>query len=169
VKTILRTTLAFLLINALSSISPAQEKKAPERFGSGGAYGPRVAGGFERVFGLLTEEQRTSFRHAMEGQREKMRSLEQKSAEARRELFEAALVDKFDEGVVRKKLDALMAIDADVTMLRIKAFAKMEPPLTAEQLEKLRTASGAEAPEGQQRKKRSDVPRDENGLPLKKD
>jgi hypothetical protein len=104
----------------------------------------------------------------MEGQRDNMRGLEQKSAEARREVLEAALVNKFDEPTVRKKLDALMAIDADVTMLRIKAFAKLDPPLTADQLEKLRNAAGREGSEPQRRKKRPDVPRDENGLPLKK-
>ena len=167
-KIIFRVTIALLLINGLPLVSSAQEKKGPERFGNGGGYGPRVAGGFEKVFGLLTEDQRASFRQAMEGQREKMRDLEQKSAEARRELMEAALVDKFNESAVRKKLDALMAIDAEVTMLRIKAFAKMDPPLTAEQMEKLRTAAGGEGPQSDQRKKRPDVPRDENGLPLKK-
>ena len=97
-----------------------------------------------------------------------MRDLEQKSAQARRELVEATLVDKFDEGAVRKKLDALMAIDADVTMLRIKAFAKLDPRLSAAQLEKLRNGAGGEAPVSEPRKKRPDVPRDENGLPLKK-
>jgi|SRR5579862_7174631 len=165
-KSILRAALAILLLNGLSLISEAQEKKGPERFAGG--YGLRVGGGFERLFGLLTEDQRASFRRAMEGQRDKMRDLEQKSAEARRQLVEAALVDKFDETAVRKKLDALMSIDANVTMLRIKAFAKLDPPLTAEQLEKLRDAAGGEAPEGETRKKRPDVPRDENGLPLKK-
>jgi Spy/CpxP family protein refolding chaperone len=168
-KSLLHITIAVFLLNGLSLVSNAQEKKGPDRFAGGGAgYGPRMAGGFERVFGLLTEEQRASFRRAMEGQRDNMRGLEQKSAEARREVLEAALVNKFDEPTVRKKLDALMAIDADVTMLRIKAFAKLDPPLTADQLEKLRNAAGREGSEPQRRKKRPDVPRDENGLPLKK-
>jgi Spy/CpxP family protein refolding chaperone len=153
----------------------AEEKKSDTpsadrpRFQGPGAYGPRVGGGFERVFGILTEEQRSSFRQAMEGQREAMRDLEQKSAEARRELMEAALVDKFDEGKVREKLDALMKTDADLTMIRIKALSKMEPALTAEQFQKLRSAAqpqGAGAPEP--RRRRPDVERDENGLPPKK-
>jgi len=139
------------------------------RFQGPGGYGPRVGGGFERVFAILTEEQRTSFRQAMEGQREAVRELEQKSGEARRELMEAALVDKFDEGKVRQKLNALMKVDADLTMVRIKALSKMEPALTAEQLEKLWNAArpdGAGASDS--RKRKPDVPRDENGLPLKK-
>ena len=162
----IRAAIIILLLNSLFVTSHAQEKKGPERFAGGN--GPRVGGGFERLFGVLTQDQRTSFRRAMEGQRDKLRDLEQKSAEARRALLEAALVDKFDETAVRKKLHALMAIDADVTMIRIKALAKIDPPLTAEQLEKLREAAQGEAPEGETRKKRPDVPRDENGLPLKK-
>jgi Spy/CpxP family protein refolding chaperone len=167
-KSIFHITIVVLLLNGLLLVSNAQEKKGPDRFAAGGGSGPRVAGGFERLFGLLTEDQRASFRRAMEGQRDKMRGLEQKSAEARRELLEAALVNKFDEAAVRKKLDALMVIDADVTMLRIKTFAKLDPPLTADQLEKLRNAAGGEGSEPQRRSKRPDVPRDENGLPLNK-
>src|SRR4051794_288900 len=143
-KRIIRAGLSILLVNSLLAIAGGQEKKG--NFSAGGGYGPRVGGGIERVFGLLTEEQRASFRRAMEGQREKVRNLEQKSGEARRQLLEAALVDKFDEANVRKKLDALMGIDGDLTMLRIKAIAKMEPPITAEQLEKLRGAAGGEGP-----------------------
>jgi len=148
---------------------PLAGDRPPARFQGQGGYGPRVGGSFERIFAILTEEQRASFRQAMENQREAVRELEQKSAEARRELMEAALVDKFDEGNVRQKLNALMKVDADLTMVRIKALSKMEPALTAEQLEKLWNAmqpEGAGAPNS--RKRRPDAPRDENGLPLKK-
>ena len=155
---------------------PAAEKKndspgerRPERFQGPGGYGPRMDGGFERVFGILTEEQRGSFRAAMEGQRDRVRELEQKSAEARQELMEAALVDKFDEGKVRGKLNALMKVDADLTMIRIKGLSKIEPALTAEQLQKLRDVAQGErrgAPEPS--KRRPEAPRDENGLPLKR-
>jgi Spy/CpxP family protein refolding chaperone len=149
---------------------PSSQERRSERFQGPGAYGPRVGGGFERVFGVLTEEQRSSFRQAMEGERQKVRELEQKSGEARRELMEAGLVDKFDEAKVREKLNALMKVDADLTMIRIKALSKIEPKLSAEQLEKLRSApqgEGGPAPEIRKRN-RPDVDRDENGLPKKK-
>src|SRR5215510_14412453 len=112
-----------------------------DRFPGPPGYGPRPGGGFERVFSILTEEQRASFRQIMDKNREAVRNLEQKSAQARRELLEAALIDKFDETRVREKLNALTAIDVDLTMLRIKALSKMEPALTAEQLQKLRNSS----------------------------
>jgi Spy/CpxP family protein refolding chaperone len=129
-----------------------------------------MGGGFERVFGVLTEEQRTSFRQAMEGEREKVRELEQKSAEARRELMESALVDNFDEARVRGKLNTLMKVDADLTMIRIKALSKIEPKLTAEQLQKLRNAAqpaGTGEPTGERKNRKPEPERDENGLPKK--
>ena len=89
----------------------------------------------------------------------------------RRELMEAALVDKFDEAKVRAKLDALMKADADLTMIRIKGLSKIEPKLSAEQLEKLRSAAqpdGAGAPQAEKRSRRPEPDRDENGLPPKK-
>jgi Spy/CpxP family protein refolding chaperone len=171
----MKTKVAGIIVLLAFTVCLAQEEKKSDaaeqrpRFQGPGAYGPRVGGGFERVFGVLTEEQRASFRQAMEGEREKVRELEQKSGEARRELMEAALVDKFEEAKVRQKLDALTKVDADLTMIRIKALSKVEPKLTAEQLQKLRTAAqpdGAGAPES--RKRRPEGERDENGLPPKK-
>jgi Spy/CpxP family protein refolding chaperone len=148
--------------------APPPGDRSRERF-QGGAYGPRVGGGFERAFSVLTEEQRASFRRAMEENRKAVRSLEQKSSAARRELLEAAVVDKFDEAKVREKLNALMAADADLTMVRIKAFSKMEPALSAQQIEKLRNPEQPDGPGGPESRKRSpDAPRDENGLPPKK-
>jgi Spy/CpxP family protein refolding chaperone len=140
-----------------------------ERLPGGPGPGPRLGGGFERIFAVLTEEQRASFRRAMEGQRESARRLEEKSAEARRELFEAALVDKFAEARVREKVKALADVDADLTMIRIGAFSKIEPSLSAQQLEKLRNPGAmdsGDAPEPA-RKRRPEVPRDEHRLPIK--
>src|SRR5437016_4111679 len=125
VEPIMKSKLAASIVSLACASSllaqPAAEKKnespgerRPERFQGPGGYGPRVGGGFERVFGILTEEQRASFREAIAGQRERVRELEQKSAEARQELMEAALVDKFDEQKVRGKLNALTKVDAEL-------------------------------------------------------
>jgi Spy/CpxP family protein refolding chaperone len=174
----MKTMLSGLFVLACVTVLMAQEEKKGDapgadrpRFQGSGAYGPRAGGGFERVFGVLTEEQRSSFRQAMEGEREKMRELEQKSGEARRELMEAALVDKFDEARVRQKLNALMKVDADLTMIRIRGLSKVEPRLSAEQLEKLRSAAqpdSAGGPGGERKNRSPQGKRDENGLPPKK-
>ncbi len=130
-----------------------------------GRFGP----GYDRLMGVLTEEQRASLRVAMEDQRDKVRGLEEKLRNARKELFEAGLTQKFDEEAVHAKAMEAAKIDAEMTVLRVKAFSQMQPPLSAEQLEKLKNLApggGENRPEPE--RSRPDVKRDENGLPLKK-
>ena len=148
---------------------PAPRFRSGEKGPGSAGFGPRLGGGFERIMGILTEEQKSSFRETMEGQREAVRRLEQKSAESRRELFELALIDKFDEARVKEKVKELTSSDAELTVLRLKALADMKPRLSAEQLEKLRNPGPTQSagPAEGARKRRPEVPRDENGLPLK--
>jgi Spy/CpxP family protein refolding chaperone len=129
----------------------------------------RFAPGYERLMGVLTEEQRNSLRGALEDQREKVRELEEKTRDARKELFEAGLTEKFDEAAVRQKATAVAKKDAELIVLRMKAFSQMQPPLSAEQIQKLRnmTPGGVEN-RGEPGRSRPDIKRDENGLPLKK-
>jgi Spy/CpxP family protein refolding chaperone len=129
----------------------------------------RLAPGYDRVMGVLTEEQRTSLRGAMESEREKVRDLEKKAREARKEVFEAGLAGKFEEAVVRQKAEGVAKIDAELIVLRMKAFSQMRPPLSAEQIQKLKNlAPGGAENRGEPSRSRPDIKRDENGLPLKK-
>jgi Spy/CpxP family protein refolding chaperone len=123
----------------------------------------------ERLMAALTDDQRTSLQEAMAAQREKVSGLEEKSRDARRALFESALVEKFDEAAVRKQAVALAKIEAELTVARMKAFSQMRPQLSAEQMEKLRTFVGAGNGEGASARKRNrpEIKRDENGLPSK--
>jgi Spy/CpxP family protein refolding chaperone len=125
------------------------------------------APGLERIFRVLTEEQRASLKEAMDAERERLRELAEKTREARKALFESGL-EKFDETSVREKAMTAARLEAEMTVIRVKAFSKMRPPLSAEQLQKL---SNLPAPEGGEpqpgARRRPDVPRDEHGLPLK--
>ena len=129
----------------------------------------RFAPGVERVFSVLTDEQRASFREAMEAQAEKLGDLEQKAREARRDLFETALTDKFEESAFREKALAAAKLEAELTVIRAKALAKMKPPLSAEQIQNLRRPPETQEGEAetQRRRRRPESPRDEHGLPLK--
>ena len=130
----------------------------------------RFAPGFERLFSILTEEQRASLREAMQAQREKMRGVEEKLRDARKELFELGLKEKFDEEAVREKATAAAKLDAEMTVLRAKAFSQMRPTLSAEQIEKLKNLPppGSEGQGQSERpRRRPEVQRDENGLPPK--
>ena len=137
---------------------------APGQFGPGG-FSPLYA----RLANVLTEEQRASLRQAMEAQREKVRGLEEKLRDARKEIFEAGLKEKFDEEAVREKALAMAKLDAEMTVLRAKAFSKVHPPLSPEQVEKLKNAPafGSGEIRGESPRRRPDRQRDEHGLPPK--
>ncbi len=139
----------------------------PQQFPGGfGRFGP----GFERLVGVLTDEQRASLREAMEGQREKMRELEEKIRDARKDLFEAGIAEKFDEEYVRNKAMAAAKLETEMTVLRARAFSQLRPKLSPEQLEKIRNAPLREPGIGRNEgapRRRPNRERDENGLPPK--
>ena len=143
---------------------PARNQRRPMAGGAAGRFAP----GLDRLQAILTEDQRASLREAMEGQREKMRDLEEKTRTARQGLLTAGLTDKFDEEAVRQKALAAAKLEAELTVLRAKAFSKMRPALSPEQLERLKAPPaerGVDQPEAPRR--RPEIRRDEHGLPLK--
>jgi Spy/CpxP family protein refolding chaperone len=157
---------------AISAFGQSQNQSsdnASPRRQSGVRAGARFSAGFERVLSVLTEEQRASMREAMAADREKIRELEQKIRDSRKELFELGLREKFDEAAVREKAAAVAKLDAEMAVLRVKAISKIRPPLTAEQIEKIKNFTGPETSDRQPGppRRHHDIPHDENGLPLK--
>lgn len=147
-------------------------EKAPPRRQFGPAPAGRFSPAFERAFlSVLTDDQRASMRQAMEADREKIRDLELKIRDARKELFELGLREKFDEAAVREKANAAAKLDTEMTVLRVKAISQIRPPLSAEQIDKIKNSARAETGERQEEapRRRHDIPRDENGLPLKQE
>jgi Spy/CpxP family protein refolding chaperone len=125
-----------------------EEIRRGERFQPPFAPGApaRMMPGFERAYQVLTDEQRASLRDAFGSQREKMRDLEEQMRAARRELLEASLAEKPDEKRIRKRAMAVGRIEADIAVLRAKALAGIQPPLSSEQREKIKSASTEFAP-----------------------
>jgi Spy/CpxP family protein refolding chaperone len=124
--------------NAPKRPQPPLDARRGDRLPFGGPQGwqpGRYPPLFERV---LTEEQRDSLREAMESQRDKMRDLEEKLRDARKEMFQAGLAQKFDEDALRQKALEAGRLDAELTVLRAKALSKMKPPLSADQIGKLK-------------------------------
>ena len=89
------------------------------------------------LLGVLTGEQRKSLRAAMESQRDQMRSLEGKIHAARQDRMKASLAEKFDEDTVRAKALEVGKLDAELSVLRARAMSKVQPPLSAEQIERI--------------------------------
>ncbi len=86
---------------------------------------------------VLTEDQRDSFRQAMESQREKMSGLQEKIRDTRKALMTAALAAEFKEDAVKAKALEVAKLEAEVTVLRLKALSEVQPALSQEQVEKL--------------------------------
>jgi hypothetical protein len=86
----------------------------------------------------LTEEQRLSFREALEAQRDQTRALDEKLRAARKEVVAAGLTEKFNEDAVRQKALEVGKLEAEQSVLRAKALSKVKPPLSAEQIERLK-------------------------------
>jgi Spy/CpxP family protein refolding chaperone len=99
--------------------------------GQAGRFAPM----FERV---LTEDQRVSFREAMESQRDKLRELGEELRAARREALEASVTREFDEELVRQKAMAVAQAEAEMAVLRARALSQIRPSLSADQIERLR-------------------------------
>lgn len=125
---------------------PPEEREARlrqmrERFGQDGAPPGMMAGragGLERVFLVLTPEQRESMRKTTEANRDQVRDLEEKLRAARKAIMEAGIGKEFNEAALRQKLEAAAKLDIDLTLLRAQALAKVEPPLSDEQIEKIK-------------------------------
>ena len=86
---------------------------------------------------VLTEEQRESMRTIMASQRETMREIQEKIRVARKELLKASLAESFDEEVVRARALVVAKLEADMIVLRAKAMAQVQPPLSDKQIEQI--------------------------------
>lgn len=109
---------------------------SPRNFRMGGVQG-RGGLPFEMV---LDADQRAQFREEMMSQRERQRELDEKTMKLRRELDELMLAEKLEEKAVREKANALAEVETERTLMRARAFAKVRPSLTEEQLKRLRDA-----------------------------
>ena len=178
-KTIIQCLLACLMISGATNFTlNSQETAPPPRNPRQPAAFPFLPG-LGPVANVLTEEQRASFRKAMEAQRETVRDLENKLRDARGKLFAQGLGEKFDEAAVRQQALAVATLEAEMSVARARALSQIQPPLSAEQIGKIKTGI-ANAPQRpgfraeerleQRRERRQSLTatnRDENDLPPK--
>lgn len=87
---------------------------------------------------ILTEDQREKFGEEMSAQREKTRELNEKFMKLRREIDQALFAEKLDEKLVREKSMELAEVELERSLIRARAFAKIRPSLSQEQLERLK-------------------------------
>jgi len=130
--------------------------------------------GLGPIGNVLTEEQRASFRQAMDAQREKIRDNEIKLRDARKKFFDASVTAPFDEATVRKQAQAVATLEAEATVIRAKAVSQIQPPLSNEQIEKIKNSfagprnAPALQPAAERQHHLTSTNRDENDLPPKR-
>ena len=156
--------LFLLTVGTASAQSEANPANRPLLFPGGST---RYTAAYEQLMRSLTDEQRASLRNLMAENREKVRELEEKVRQARKEMFTAAILQNFDEKTVREKALEAAKSDAELTVLRVKALADMKPPLSADQIQKISAAAEGEQGEAQRTGRRANVKRDQNDLPVK--
>jgi Spy/CpxP family protein refolding chaperone len=94
-------------------------------------------GNMAALMRVLTPEQRESLMDANRSNQAQTQDLEERIRTARKAILEASLAPKFDEANLRAKLEAAAKLEADLTVLRAKTLAKMEPPLSEEQIKQI--------------------------------
>lgn len=130
-------------VNAQTPPDPDRPNRPNPPGGEGRRGQPGAPGGLRPGQGmpvmeqLLTEDQRDSMRQAMESQREKLRDIQDKIRVARKALMTAALADDFKDDVVRAKALEVAKLEAELTVVRLKALSDVQPALSQEQLDKL--------------------------------
>ena len=159
-----------LIATGLASSGSAQTPgQRPQGFGAGDRLFPML----NRV---LTDEQRSSLRAALEPQRDKMQPLEEKLRVSRRALLDAMASGKFDEAAARQNADESARAEAELTVIFAKAVSQMQPPLSAQQIEQMKNfqpgqfqqqnATSTEAAPRPHMDLPPPLPRDSNDLPI---
>ncbi len=105
---------------------------------------PRIAGGGGGLM-VLDEQQRETYREASQKSSEELRTIDQKIRAAQKDLVHAALAEKYDEKAVREKADAIAKLQADLIVVRAKAFSSVAPTLKPEQREQLESSRAGAA------------------------
>jgi Spy/CpxP family protein refolding chaperone len=170
---------AFLLALPCAVTAQPTETARPQGQRQPGAQAPGLNGfALGGPVGVLTDQQRVSYEAAMGKQRAKMLELQAQIRIARQDFVAASVDQKFDENVLRQKAMAAYRFEAEMAVLRAKAMSEVQPPLTAEQIEKIKTGQpGQVRPLRQQQQQLehsaphsspASTNHDENGLPPKK-
>lgn len=117
---------------------PAQSR--PQSDGPRGerSFGPPQGGmPFERI---LNDEQRKEFFEAMQSNREKMREMGEHQQKLRAEMQDSMFADKLDEEGIRKRAAEMAEIDAQRQIFMARAFQKVRPSLSPDQLAQMKKA-----------------------------
>ena len=118
---------------------PVSESARMDRSNVGGRFQSGASFNNFTMLRALTDEQRAQFRDAVQANQPKTQEFLDQMREARKEVLEAQLAEKFDEANFRAKAEAVAKIQVELDVLNAQAFAKIRPSLTPEQIEKMKS------------------------------
>lgn len=118
--------------------APRGEARPGERGEKRPGEGQRGGVNPQDLFRDLNDDQRAALRGFFETNQDVMREIGDRTTRLRREIAESALADKPDESLIRDKAMELAKLEADATIARARAFAKVRNQLPKETVERLR-------------------------------
>lgn len=163
--------IAIVLANCAPSAQAQTPGQRQQNFGGGDRFFPAL----NRV---LTDEQRQSFRAAIESQSEKIQPLEEKMRASRKALLDEITGGKFDETAARQSAEESAKAEAELTVIFAKALSQIQPPISARQIEQMKNFQPGQNQQQLQSAPQTEVaprpkmdlppplPRDANDLPV---
>lgn len=100
----------------------------------------------QELFRDLNDDQRQALRGFFEAQQGAMREVGERSTRLRREITEATLADKVNEGLIRDKIMESAKLEAEAAIVRARAFAQVRNRLPKETVERLRGMIASQGP-----------------------
>ena len=92
--------------------------------------------------GVLTQDQRTKLREAMQASRSELTQLNEMLATAQKEAVAAVLAKDASEKTVRPKIEAVHKIQTDIAILRLKGVKEIASTITDEQKTQMQERPG---------------------------
>ncbi len=118
--------------------APRGEQRGEFRPGEGQRGQPGQPFNPQELFRDLNDDQRNALRGYFESQQGVMREVGERSMRLRREITEATIADKPNEGLIRDKIMEAAKLEAESTIARARAFAQAREKLPKETVERLR-------------------------------
>lgn len=157
---------AVLLASSLASAVVAQPARETQEPQSPSQSRPQNAGpraertvaspqGGTSLERFLNDEQRREFTEAMRSSRAKLREMSKRQQQLRAEMQEAMVADKLDEEGIRKRAAEIAEIDAQRQILQARAFQKVRPSLSGDQLEQFKNVRQPAGRVSEQRREQS--------------
>ncbi len=167
-RTLMKRIIIFIAVAGWVTLASAQNQAA--RQNAGARFFPGLAQ-------VLTDAQRESLQTALKSDYGQIQPLEQKIRASRQALLDEITGGNFNEATARQNAEASANAEAELIVIYARALSQMTPPLSATQIEQMKSfqpgrlqRGGADATQSSPPESHlpmpPELPRDSNGLPV---